>query len=144
MSAQQAYHQHLPPTQSRAGYTGRDGRSPNTALLGSSIQRDSNQHAYLVYQFGQWILVGAADGRQYTSLGFSVRNVDTLSQGEWVEPLQEQAVEGAFAAQITEMERLEEGDLAQREERYENGGRTRKGKRAVDRNSRRGNDGGLE
>ncbi|KAF2729040.1 hypothetical protein EJ04DRAFT_569004 [Polyplosphaeria fusca] len=96
----------------------RDGRTPATALHSPDIQRDPHQQAYIVNHLGEWIRVSAVEGRHYTALGFSVRNIDTFREGEWIHPLLSPGTGQAFQAQVEEIEKLEDEDLEKRDRRY--------------------------
>ncbi|KAF2280087.1 uncharacterized protein EI97DRAFT_455013 [Westerdykella ornata] len=75
----------------------RDGRSPDTALLSFGIRNHPDEEfRYLAHHLGQWILVNAAEGREYTQLGTPVYNVDTLTPVEWIAPLPELPQTTAF------------------------------------------------
>jgi hypothetical protein len=83
----------------------RDGRSPETALLSAGLSNNPNvDHTYLANHYDQWIRVNAAEGRQYTALGFRVYVPWVMTVvSEWMNPNRVPVTTNAFERQIDEV-----------------------------------------
>ncbi|KAF2729039.1 hypothetical protein EJ04DRAFT_569003 [Polyplosphaeria fusca] len=109
----------------------RDGQTPQSALLSPGrLNNPGDGFAYVLIHFGTWIEVNAAEGRQYTALGYTVLNRGTLTEVDWLNPLP--APTGAtFEQQNTEVDAADTAMYEEANERYATPKTSPSGKKAT-------------